>query len=100
MGVDMSRRRETGKLTTERRAAMLAQLALIAEQERQLTESKKVLMAVTWAEGVTDMDMAGAIGGVSEKTVNRWRREGEQLRSASSAGMGEAPPVPGTNGAS
>jgi hypothetical protein len=88
----MARRRETGSLTPERRAAMLAQLAQIAQLEAQIAKTKRTQMAASWAEGLTDMDMATELG-IAENTAIKWRKEGERLREQARDRRGSEDPL-------
>jgi hypothetical protein len=56
------------------------------ESPRARAEAKQVAAAVGWAERImelTDDELAGALGGVSARTISRWR--GERQRPQPSA---------------
>ena len=55
------------------------------ESPRARAEAKKVAAAVAWAEReieLTDDEVAGAMGGVSPRTVARWREELQRPQSS------------------
>jgi hypothetical protein len=62
------------------------------ESPRAKAEAKQVAAAVSWAEReieLTDSEVAGALGGVSARTVARWREE-QQRPQASAVIAAEA----------